>query len=158
MEKKLFGNKGVVIHLTDRKYRDDPLAIIAEHLEASQNNPQGLVYLSCGTSFEDLSDVDYLLLYCGDGGNGHHFFAARVQDKSVSSSDLFIPADAATYSAEKWANVPERTWFLLSDLRLFVSPESLTQITVTDREINFLDRIKIKERLSSCYANGALFL
>lgn len=161
MEKKeLWGTKGVVIHLTKTDDGTEPLENIAKHIDASKHNPYGQFYFSCGYHFDDLSDVDYLLLYCNSGQRKHDFFVAKISDKSISYPDPFIPDNATIYSPENWADVPERTWFMLNNLKLFINSDELKQLIVTSegRETKLLDRIKSELPLGRCYVSGPLFL
>lgn len=160
MKKNYWGNTGIAIHLMKTEDGTYPLDNIGEHAEAGMRDPYGRFYLSCGYYFKDLSKVDYLLLYCNDGPKNHNFFAAKVKDKSVSHIKPFCPDDAAVYSPEKWACEKKRTWFMLSDLKVFVSPDALEQLVVTSegRENTFLNRIKCDLPLGCCYVHGPLLL
>jgi hypothetical protein len=160
MKKNWFGNKGIVIHLTEYKYKVNPLDVIDQHQKASHRNPNGQFYFSCGTHFDDLADVDYLLLYCNNGARGYDFFVAKVTQKSISCQNPLCPEDAAIYSPKEWACIEECTWFMLTDLELFVEENRLTQLVVTSggREITFLDRIHSNVPLKACYVRGPIII
>lgn len=160
--KKNYGSNGILIHLTN--YRDsnsnkvDPIINVGAHKDMSEKTSTGQFYFSCNQEITNPNDIDYLITYCDGANYGEHYFFVAAVDEVIHKESAFLPDDAATYCPPLWASLPEKTWFKLSNYKLFVNKSCFRNLTVRSDayECDFLTRIKAGQRLTRCNVYGAL--
>lgn len=110
---KNYTKHGVALPIMEDGF-DSPQTIINVHLQKCQERKKVYFSTSYGTNGRKLKALDSVLLYNVTQGI---YYIAEVETAIGYGKEGNIPDDAVDFSPEQYANIPEKTWFLIKNIK-----------------------------------------
>lgn len=111
--RKIYTKHGVALPIMEDGF-DSPQTIINAHIQKCQKHGKAYFSTSYATNGKKLKALDSVLLYNVTQGI---YYIAEVETAIGYGKKRDVPADAADFSPKQYANVPEKTWLLIKNIK-----------------------------------------
>ena len=133
---KNYTKHGVALPIMEDGF-DSPQTIINAHIQKCQERGKAYFSTSYATNGKKLKALDSVLLYNVTQGI---YYIAEVETAIGYGKKRDVPADAADFSPKQYANVPEKTWFLIKNIE---------KIQLQDLAKYYFDETPVDEHLKT---------
>lgn len=133
---KNYTKHGVALPIMEDGF-DSPQTIINVHLQKCQERKKAYFSTSYGTNGRKLKALDSVLLY---NVTRNIFYIADIETAIGYGKEKNIPDDAVDFSPEQYANIPEKTWFLIKNIK---------KVQLQDLDKYYFDKTPVDEHLKT---------
>lgn len=133
---KNYTKHGVALPIMEDGF-DSPQAIINAHIQKCQACNKVYFSTSYGTNGRKLKALDSVLLYNVTQGI---YYIAEVETAIGYGKERNLPDDAVDFSPEQYANIPEKTWFLIKNIK---------KVQLQDLAKYYFDKTPVDEHLKT---------
>ena len=133
---KNYTKHGVALPIMEDGF-DSPQTIINAHIQKCQERNKVYFSTSYGTNGRKLKALDSVLLY---NVTRNIFYIADIETAIGYGKERNIPDDATSFSPEQYANIPEKTWFLIKNIK---------KVQLQDLAKYYFDKTPVDEHLKT---------